>query len=168
MKNPQPPTTNNKANSAQPKTHTKPVYQFCHSIEYNGKKFGRNEENKGKVLTGNKVTVCVMPTSSQGIYVVSHSIVSEKDNFSRKMGRNVTVGRIEKHLNLLNTNPGYVNEEEYIIDTGIVDEKRHLQLECVVKRYKHADVVVFGKDTGDERDQINLIFFMFQEGQIYY
>ena len=139
----------------QQPNYSHPLWQFCHKVYYNG---SLNERLKGQ-----RMTIGIKPTLTSNIFVVSHAIVSPKDNFSKRVGRTICMNRIIKHLDMLNTRIDYNFSNEYNIHTPTEENKLMLQ----VRQYPYADTVTVSADI-DAREQMDTIAFMFQEGAYLY
>ena len=159
-----------KSTEKQQQPQELPKYQFNHSVTYAGKRtISRNGVETP--LQGSKMTLCVLPSTVNGIYIVSHSIVSSKDVFSKKRGRQITSGRIEKHLKFLSTRVDYPCLGEYKIDTGLVKEPEAGgngdPIIAVVKHYEYAEVVIVDSAL-DPREQMDIVMYIYETGAVDY
>ena len=132
-----------------------PEWQFCHKVTYNG---SLNERLKGQ-----RMSICIKPTSVSNIFIVAHSILSKSDNFSKRVGRTICMNRILKHLEMLNSRIDYIQKSDYNIHTPDDGSK----IVMTVRVYPYADVVEVSKDI-DIREQMDTIAWMFQEGAYLY
>lgn len=132
-----------------------PEWQFCYSVYYNG------ELNSN--LAGQRMSIAIKPTAAKNTFLVSHSILSKSDNFSKRVGRTICMNRILKHLEFLDTRIDYTQTNEYTIKSPEDSSK----IIMTVRVYPYADVVHVSDDI-DSREQMDMIALMFTEGAYLY
>jgi hypothetical protein len=132
-----------------------PEWQFCHSVYYNGSLNGR--------LMGQRMSIAIKPTAAKNTFLVSHSILSKSDNFSKRVGRTICMNRILKHLDFMNTRIDYPETGQYVIR----DPEKTNRTIMTIRQYPYADIVHVSEDI-DSREQMDMIALMFSEGAYFY